>query len=146
MKWLLDTNVVSETIRPRPDKAVLAWMAAQEPNLTAISIVTMAELRAGILATTNDDRRHQLTHWFEVTLPDWFQERVLPVTIGILTDWLVIGDALASKGRTRNPADLLLAATARIHGLMIVSRNTRDFIGTGIVVYNPWTDETHRMN
>jgi len=91
-------------------------------------------------------RRRELTDWLNEALPDWFADLILPVTVEILADWLVIGDALARKGQTRNPADLLIAATARIHELTIVSRNMRDFIGTGVVIYNPWTDETRQMN
>jgi predicted nucleic acid-binding protein len=60
-------------------------------------------------------------------------------------DWLEIGHDLSRRGKTGNPADLLIAATARVHNLVIVSRNVRDFAGTGVVVYDPWNAETHRM-
>lgn len=146
MRWLLDTNVVSETIRPRPDNAVLAWIAGQAPDLMAISIVTWAELRAGILSAHDDRRRRELLQWVEVTLPRWLQERILALTIEILTDWLQLGRTLAVRGITREASDLLIASTARIHNLVVVSRNTRDFAGTGVVVYDPWSGETHRMD
>jgi predicted nucleic acid-binding protein len=146
MRWLLDTNVISEAIKPRPHKSVLAWMAAQSPALTAISIVTQAELWTGIQLTDDDRRRRQLTLWYEKEMPAWLGERILPLTIQILVDWLQTAGELARQGITRDPADLLIASTARIHGLIVVSRNVRDFIGTGIVVYDPWTGKTHRMN
>lgn len=146
MRWLLDTNVISEAIKPRPHKAVLAWMAAQSPALTAISIVTQAELWTGIQLTEDDRRRRQLTLWYEREMPVWLGERILPLTIQILVDWLQIANELARQGITRDPADLLIASTARAHGLIVVSRNVRDFIGTGIVVYDPWTGKIHRMN
>jgi predicted nucleic acid-binding protein len=142
---LLDTNVVYETIKPRPDKAVLAWIASQSSELTAISIVTQAELWAGVLSTADDRRRRQLMEWFDQTIIGWLGNRTLPLTMHILTDWIQIGDALAGKGMTRGPADLLIASTARAHDLIIVSHNVRDFTGTGTTVYDPWTGETHRM-
>lgn len=145
MKWLLDTNVVSETIRPRPHSAVLAWLATQPPEHAAISIVTLAELQAGIQSAADPRRRTQLLEWADRTVPDWFQDRILPLTVALLTDWLQIGRALARGGSTRDPADLLIAATARAYDLVIVSRNVRDFAGTGTIVYDPWNDKTHRM-
>lgn len=81
----------------------------------------------------------------ETALPDWFGERILPLTLPILTDWLQLGRTLAARGSTRDPTDLLIASTARTHDLIIVSRNVRDFKGTGTVVYDPWSGETHRM-
>ncbi len=144
MKWLLDTNVVSETVRPRPNRSVLAWFASQTPDLVAVSFVTMAELRVGIAATPDDRRRQELTEWFKEAFPGWLANRILPVTVEILTDWLVVGDALSRKRQTRNPADLLIAATARVHNLTLVTRNVRDFANTGVVVYDPWQNETHR--
>ena len=145
MKWLLDTNVVSETVRPRPNRSVLAWMASQAPDLVAVSIVTMAELRVGITATPDTHRRRELTDWFNEALPDWLANHILPVTVEILADWLVVGDALSRKRQTRNPADLLIVATARIHNLTLVTRNVRDFANTGVIVYDPWQNEMHKM-
>lgn len=146
MKWLLDTNVVSETIRPRPSQSVMSWLGAQPTGLVAISLVTFAELRVGALAATDDIRRRQLSDWIETTLPLWFEDRVLPPTLGVMTDWLTMAQALSGKRITRNAADLLIASTARVHGLTLVSRNVRDFAGTGAVVYDPWNGKTHRMD
>lgn len=145
MRWLLDTNIVSETVKPRPSKTVVDWLAARAPDLLAISVVTLAELRTGIPSAGTKNRRHQLDEWMETALPDWFGERILPLTLPILTDWLQLGRTLAARGSTRDPTDLLIASTARTHDLIIVSRNVRDFKGTGTVVYDPWSGETHRM-
>ena len=145
MRWLLDTNVVSETGRDRPNRGVLTWCSQQPEELVAISMVTLAELREGAAIHIDGQRRSELAEWLETTVMPWLGERILPVTLEILVDWLDVGRKLSSKGMTRNPADLLLAATARVHGLTIVSRNARDFVGTGVVVYDPWNSETHRM-
>jgi toxin FitB len=145
VRWLLDTNVVSESIQPRPNRAVVAWIARQPDDLMAISMVTLAELRHGAASNPNEQRRGELMQWLDVTVASWLGERTLPVTLEILTDWLDAGRRLARQGMTRNSADLLIAATARLHNLTIVSRNVPDFAGTGVVVYDPWTNETHRM-
>jgi toxin FitB len=144
MRWLLDTNVVSESIQVRPNRDVTEWLARQAPDLLAISAVTLAELRTGATSSPNARRRGELMQWLDVTLASWLGDKTLPVTLEILMDWLEVGDRLRGRGITRNPADLLIASTARVHNLIIASRNVRDFAGTGVVVYDPWNSETHR--
>jgi predicted nucleic acid-binding protein len=145
VRWLLDTNVVSETGRDRPSRKVVTWCSQQAEELVAISVVTLAELREGAAIHIDLQRRSEFAEWLDTAVMPWLGERILPVTLEILVDWLDVGRRLSGKGITRNPADLLIAATARVHGLIIVSRNTRDFVGTGVVVYDPWNSETHRM-
>jgi predicted nucleic acid-binding protein len=103
----------------------------------------VAELRVGAVAARSEKRRQELTRWIESEIEDAFTGRILPLTIGILIDWLRLMRRLAATGQTRSAADLLIAATARVHDLILVTRNARDFAGTGIVVYDPWTSETH---
>jgi toxin FitB len=145
VKWLLDTNVVSEGVRKTPNSKVVSWIAAESPKDTAISIVTLAELRDGALTVGDEAKRRLLTEWIDTEIVDSFGSRTLPLTTEILIDWVGLSRKLRAKGRTRDPADLLLAATARVHGLNLVTRNARHFAGTGVVVYDPWTSETHRM-
>ena len=146
MKWLLDTNVISESVRDRPNPAVLAWLGRRVPEQMAISVVTMAELQDGAWSAANATRRRQLTQWLDQDFPASFAEQILPLTSEILVDWLRLARKLAAKGMTRAAPDLLIAATARVHDLIVVSRNRRDFDGTGIIVYDPWTGETHKMD
>jgi predicted nucleic acid-binding protein len=145
VRWLLDTNVVPETGRIRPNRTVPAWFSRQPDELVAISIVTLAELREGAARHADDRRRSEIAQWMDTAVASWLGERTLPATLEILVDWLDLGRKLSAKGMTRNPADLLIAATARVHGLIVVSRNVRDFAGTGVVVYDPWNSETHHM-
>jgi toxin FitB len=145
VRWLLDTNVVSEPGRSRPNRAVLDWLSRQPEDLVTISIVTLAELREGAARNADNVRRSELDSWVDGTVMSWLGERMLSVTLEILVDWLDVGRRLSARGMTRNSADLLIASTARIHGLILVSRNVRDFAGTGVVVYDPWNSETHRM-
>jgi predicted nucleic acid-binding protein len=141
----LDTNVVSETGQIRPNRTVITWFSRQPEELVGISIVTLAELREGAARHLDNQRRIELDQWVDTTVLPWLGDRILPVTLDILVEWLDVGRKLSSKGMTRNSADLLIASTARVHNLIIASRNARDFAGTGVVVYDPWTSETHRM-
>jgi predicted nucleic acid-binding protein len=143
VKWLLDSNVLSENVRPRPDRSVIAWIAQRSQAQLAISIVTAAELRVAALAAPSEKRRQELTRWIEGEIEREFAGRVLPLTTAILIDWLQLTRKLAAAGHTRSADDLLIASTARVHDLILVTRNARDFAGTGIVVYDPWTGKTH---
>lgn len=145
MKWLIDTNVVSETATPRPNPRVLQWFGDQPAQHIAISIVTVAELQHGVLLTQNQVRRTDLATWIDQHVFALFLDRILTIDTQILVHWLDLQRLLAARRQTRSPADLLLAATAHVHELTLVTRNTRDFANTGITVYNPWTDETQEM-
>lgn len=146
MKWLLDTNVVSESIRPRPEPRVLAWLSSQPAEQMAISIVTLAELRDGASTVTDNARRRRLERWIDREVIGSFANRTLPLTVDILTQWLFLARTLSAKGRPRSAPDLLIAASARIHGLIVVSRNRQDFIGTPISVFDPWTGQLYHMD
>ena len=142
MKWLLDTNVVSEGIRLRPNRKVVSWVEQHPLDDLAISIVTMAELQDGAASSGPEDR---LAQWLEDTVLPSFAERTLPLTLPVLIEWIWLSRRLAAERMTRKASDLLIAATARHHGLTVVTRNLRDFVPTGVAVYNPWTDEMQRM-
>jgi predicted nucleic acid-binding protein len=145
VKWLLDTNVLSEPVQHRPNQAVLNWLRRHPPPEIAVSIVTIAELRVGVDRLRNAQRRAVLTSWMTNEMEPEFREHTLPLTIEILIEWLGLGRRNAVAGKTRAPADLLLAATARVHDLIVVTRNVGDFVGTGVLVYDPWMDKTHQM-
>jgi toxin FitB len=142
VKWLLDTNVVSEGIRLRPNRKVVSWVEQHPLDDLAISIVTMAELQDGAASGGSEDR---LAQWLEDTVLPSFAERTLPLTLPVLIEWIRLSRRLAAERMTRKASDLLIAATAQHHGLTVVTRNLRDFVPTGVAVYNPWTDETRKM-
>ena len=145
MKWLLDTNVVSESIRPRPAPGVLSWISSQPAEDMAISVVTLAELRDGASTVGDEGRRQRLERWIDTEVVASFTDHTLPLTVDILAHWLFLARSLAAKGRPRSAPDLLIAATAQVHNLIIVSRNYQDFMGADVAVFDPWTDKTHRM-
>jgi predicted nucleic acid-binding protein len=146
VNFLFDTNVVSETARRRPSAKVVSWVAQQPQDAAAISVVTMAELVEGASAATDTARRNQLRRWLDETVVPWFNDQVLPLTQDVLVDWLILSRKLAVRGISRTAPDLLIAATARVGDLTVVTRNVRDFADTGVVVYDPWNDQTHRMD
>ena len=145
MRWLLDTNVISENVQRRPYRPVVDWIASQASRELAISIVTLAELRDGAAFAANEERRRNLIEWIDSEVMTSFADRILPLTADVLMDWISLSRKLSAKGTPRVATDLLIASTARVHGLALVSRNLRDFVGTGLEVFNPWTGETHRM-
>jgi predicted nucleic acid-binding protein len=145
VRWLLDTNIVSEGIRPRPEPSVLRWVASQPADGLSISDVTLAELRVGSAGFADDVQRNRFEHWYSHTI-EFFHGRTLPLTVEILVHWLNLARQLRMRGKPQSAPDLLIASTAHIHGLIVVSRNVRDFASTGVVVYDPWSGETHRMD
>jgi toxin FitB len=125
---------------------VVGWVEAQAPEDLAISIVTFSELRDGAASNPDATRRRKLMSWVDVEVSNVFRDRTLPLTADVLVDWLRLGRQLRAAGRSREAADLLIASTARVHHLTLVSRNVRDFVHTGVVVYDPWSGETHVMD
>lgn len=146
MRWLFDTNVVSEVIRPRPNPTVLSWIASRPEDTVAISTITIAELREGASLVQNETRRKALREWIDVSVERDFGDRALPLTVEILTTWLSLARSLKANGRSASSPDLLIAATARVHDLTIATRNVRDFVGTGAILFNPWTGDTTQMD
>ncbi|MGB9368968.1 MAG: type II toxin-antitoxin system VapC family toxin [Xanthobacteraceae bacterium] len=145
MSWLLDTNVISEGVRKRPDRTVFDWVSSRSTDDIAISAVSVAELLDGVAAIADAERRKWFMRWIDSEIVTSIHGRILPVTTEILVIWLRLSRAFRARGLPRDPADLLLAATAHAHHLTLATRNTRHFANTGITVYNPWTDETHKM-
>ncbi len=139
MSYLLDTNVVSETIRRHQNKAVVEWLEQVPAEALFISVLTLGEIRKGVEALTDKKRREKLRLWLERELPVWFEDRVLPVDLAVAERW---GRLLAQAGRPVPTIDSLLAATALHYELRLVTRNARDFDYPGLEVVNPWQNAT----
>jgi hypothetical protein len=136
MSYLLDTNILSETIRRAPNKSVLTWLKKIPGEALFVSVLTLGEIRKGVEAVEDKKRREKLRLWLEHELPAWFEGRVLPVDIAVADRW---GRILAEVGRPVPTIDSLLAATALHHELRLVTRNARDFEYPGLEVINPFT-------
>lgn len=140
MNVLLDTNVVSEWVKPRPDRGVVAWLAELDEDRVFLSVMTLGELRQGVELLAAGPRRALLDGWVQRDLPERFAGRVLPIDAETADLW---GRLVARRRRAGRPIgvmDALLAATASAHDLAVVTRNTSDFQGCGVRLVNPWTD------
>ncbi len=136
--FLLDTNIPSELIRSRPDARVEKWVYAQDEQSLYLSVVSIGELRRGLVILPASKRRSELERWFENDLLPRFEGRILPVTRSIADRWGVLDGQCQLKGTPLNAADGMIAATAIEHGLTVVTRNIRDYAGLGVEALNPW--------
>lgn len=138
MAYLLDTNVVSEAIKPRPAARVVDWLAAQSSVDVYLSVLTLGEIEQGIVRSPHPRRAERLTHWLEDELKPQFGRRILPIDAQVMKTWgRVTGQALL-RGQPASYADSLLAATAIAHDLTLVTRNTRDVVALPVQTLNPW--------
>lgn len=136
--WLLDTNILSELRRPRPEPNIVAFVAAQPLESLHVSSVTLAEIRFGIELVSNANRRAELTNWLAFKVRPMFAQRVLPVTEDIMLKWRLLVEEGRKIGHTFSQPDLIIAATALEHGLTVVSRDTPDYERARVAVFNPW--------
>jgi len=130
MSILVDTNVVSELARPRPDPRVIAWFSELEPVM--LSVVTVEEIFFGLTSRRN----LRIERWFEDFLDSDCQ--LLDITAPIARHAGILRAQLAHRGRPRSQVDMLIAATAALHGLAVATRNDRDFEDCGVTVVNPF--------
>lgn len=138
--WLLDTNILSELRRPKPEPKVLAFVAAQSLEQLFVSSVTFAEIRFGIEVLADPQRRAELTDWLTHKLRPMFEQRVLPVSEDVMFKWRLLVEEGRKVGHTFSQPDLIIAATAFHHGLTVVSRDITDYTRAGVPIFNPWTD------
>jgi toxin FitB len=138
--WLLDTNVLSELRRPKPDRKVLSFVASQPLDCLYISTVTMAEIRFGIEMQSDASLRADLTDWLTHKVRPMFEQRVLPVSEDIIFKWRLLVEEGRKAGHTFSQPDLFIAATALQHGLTVVSRDVTDYAKARVALFNPWVD------
>lgn len=132
--FLFDTMVLSETFKRRPDANVVRWLTANRTASVHISVLSVGEITRGIckLEPTDPQRAEDYRDWMMGVLND-YRERMLPITVDIMQAWGV----LTHRFQNTNP-DLLIAATALVHDLTVVTRNLRHFEATGVRLFNPY--------
>jgi predicted nucleic acid-binding protein len=137
--FLLDTNVISELMKPRPSRKVIAWTDETPEALMHLSVITIGEVRKGIdLLRDDDPRRAALQSWLDRDVRIRFAGRLLAFDDGVAERWGQL-EAIAKRRRLTLPTiDAQLAATALHHGLTFVTRNTADIAPTGVPVFDPW--------
>jgi predicted nucleic acid-binding protein len=136
--WLLDTNILSELRRPKPERKVLAFVTAQPLELLYVSAVTFAEIRFGIELVADAGRRAELNDWLAHRVRPMFEQRVLAITEDIMFKWRLLVEDGRKAGYTFSQPDLIIAATALHHGLTVVSRDVSGYQKARAPVLNPW--------
>lgn len=139
MSFLLDTNVVSEWTKPRPNPGVINWLGEVDEDRVFLSVVTLAELRHGIERLPAGHRRRRLDEWLRSELPVRFEGRVLEVDAAIAEEWGRLVARRETQGRLMHAMDALIAASAEVHTLTVVTRNESDFRSAVKSVLNPWS-------
>lgn len=137
--WLLDTNVLSELRKPKPEPKVVTFVAAQPLDQLYVSIVTFAEIRFGIELVSNARKRSELNDWLSHKLRPMFEDRVLAVSEDVMFRWRLLVEEGRRAGHTYSQPDLIIGATALCHDLTVVTRDTDEFDRANIPVLNPWT-------
>ena len=137
MTYLLDTNVLSETRKRQPSRGVADWIAGTPPSRMHVSVLTLGEIEQGIERVRgrgDRERAAALQRWLR-DVETGFEDRVLPVTLQVAVAW-----GRQQYAQPLPVVDALIAATARIHGMTVVTRNVKDFELAGVMVLNPFTE------
>lgn len=136
--YLLDTNVLSELRKPRPEPRVVSFLAGQPLDALHISVVTLAEIRFGIERVPDAARRADLSAWLANRVRPMFEHRVLPLSEDVMLVWRLQVEEGRKAGHTFAQPDLMIAATAAHHGLTVVTRDVTEFERARVPVVNPW--------
>ncbi len=141
MKYLLDTNVISELVARQPNRQVVQWIHhidSLEPENLYLSVITIGELRKGIEKLPDSPRKDTLLAWLMGDLLIRFDGRVLSIDVEVMLAWGELAGRLERKGRQLPAIDSLIAALAIRRECTLVTRNESDFIGAGVTIINPW--------
>jgi predicted nucleic acid-binding protein len=143
MSYLIDTCCISELVKKKPNSNVVKWFVDQDELSMFLSVITFGELRKGIEKLPDSKKKKELNRWVKEDLNQRFKNRVLNITIREVNKWGEILAATEKDGRPLSAIDSFIAATALVHDLSVVTRNTQDMEGSGVEVINPWTYESN---
>jgi predicted nucleic acid-binding protein len=140
VRFLIDTNVVSELLRPAPSDRVMDWLNAQPPMDIAISVLTIGEIERGMTLMPAGRRRSALERWINQDIPQQFQGRIIGMDEAVAREWGRLSARSGISGRGLPVMDGLLLATASVHALTFVTRNESDCAARGVPILNPWRE------
>ena len=138
MRYLLDTNIISELVARTPNPRVVDWLAGADEDLLYLSVITIGEIKKGIEKLPASKRKKRLTTWLEEDLLERFAGRLVTLDVEVLLHWGEQAARLERAGKTIAAIDSLMAASALVGDFLLVTRNTADFDAAGVQVMNPW--------
>jgi toxin FitB len=138
VRYLLDTNVISELVAREPSQAVLTWIEALDQTAVYLSVITIGEIHRGIERLPESEKQARLRAWLTDDLLVRFGDRLVTIDVGVMIAWGSLAARLIREGRPLSAMDSLIAAQAIHHGYSLVTRNESDFRGTGVDLVNPW--------
>ena len=136
--FLLDTNIISELVKPKPEANVTEWVENTDESLLYLSVLTLGEIRRGIAALPESRRRATLEAWLDKDLRARFEGRIMVIDQEVADRWGLLTAAARNSGIVLPVIDGLLAATALEHNLTLVTRDTGQIPSMGVAVFNPW--------
>lgn len=140
MSWLLDTNVISELTRKRPNPHVREWLLDQAADEFYLSVLMVAELKRGILLRGPGRKTSELLEWWDRIVRDDFDGRILPVTFDVSVRWAELTCEAQQRGTSLPILDSLIAATASHFQMTVATHNVKDFEACGASVFSPWPE------
>ncbi len=138
MKYLLDTCLISELVKPQPNRKVMDWLNSVPEHFCVLSVLTLGELRKGISKLSQSKKKTALEGWLHSDLCIRFEGRLIPIDQDVALAWGKLSGQAELQGVQIPVIDGLLAATALSHQLVLVTRNVADFKATGVELLNPW--------
>ncbi len=138
MKYLLDTCVISEAIKPKPNKKVIAWLQKQQEENLYLSVLTFGEIEKGIEKSANEDRKKRLRLWVEEDLKQRFQSKILSIDMQVASRWGVVQGKSEIVGKSLPTIDGLIAVTGLVNNCIVVTRNISDMEQSSVELLNPW--------
>jgi toxin FitB len=139
---ILDTNVVSELMKPAPEPTVTAWLRQHRTDRLATTAVTVAEVRYGLDRLSDGKRKADLSAKFLAVLTRALAQRVLPFDQRATEPYALLKTSRERAGRPISPFDAMIAAIARVHGAAVATRNVADFAACGVHVFDPWRSKS----
>lgn len=138
MKYLLDTCLISELVKKKPNTAVVSWLDKQDEQSLFLSVLTFGELQRGISKLPDGERKDQLQAWAKHDLVERFTGRMIDIDLETALVWGKLQGESEQQGERLPVMDSLIAATATAHGLIVVTRNLKDMERCRARVCNPW--------
>lgn len=137
MKYLIDTCVISELVKPVPNTRITKWLQSAPSDVLFLSVLTIGEIRKGLVKLPDSKKKEKLSLWLDTLLKD-YNQRIIPIDLTVSENWGIIQGNAEKAGTPMSTIDGLIAATASTHNLILVTRNESDFAPGQISLINPW--------